>query len=190
MKTRWVAVVGVIVSIVAGILASYLQFVDRKFVIEAALHEETVIRRLYERKEFTERLESALLQRVRDEIVNQANLTNPLVAAEKLVAMEKKIEAVHNQTLALRQAINPTKPEEVLTIARLTDEVKDVREDLSIFRKQMNNQQQSFQTSVVRELKSSSDSTKLILLVLAPLVLNFLYTVWKDIRSAGTKDDS
>jgi hypothetical protein len=41
-------------------------------------------------------------------------------------------------------------------------------------------QQKIFQESILREIKSSNDSTTLILVVLVPLVLNFLYILWID----------
>lgn len=102
---------------------------------------------------------------------------------ESLQNLEGKIEKVSQQTLALRQALNPLKPEEVLTIARLTDEVTKLSKGFDNLSQQLSQNQKEFRESVLRELKSSNDSTNLILVVLIPLVLNFLYTIWKDLRS-------
>jgi uncharacterized protein (UPF0335 family) len=186
MGKKWVAIVGAVVSIVAGILAIYIQLGSRQGTIRLNLNEGPMTGL----EELSKRLKSELIPEISKEILAQANSTTPIFAAEKLAALENRIEAVDNQTLALRQAINPTKPDEVLTIARLTDEIKDIREDFSDVRKQLESQQQSFQSSILRELKSSNDSTTLILVVLVPLILNFLYTVWKDLKSVRSKDDS
>ena len=183
-KARWVATFGALISIIAGTLAFYVQFVDRQSAIQA----ERIATTEQELEDLSKRLTSELLPRLRAEIAAQGKSTTPIVAAEKLAAMEKRIEAVDNRTYALRQAINPTKPDEILTIARLTDEVKDIREDFVSFQKQLEARHQSFQSSILREIKSSNDSTNLILIVLLPLILNFLYTIWKDFKSAGNKD--
>lgn len=47
--------------------------------------------------------------------------------------LENKITIAQQQTLGLRQAINPSKPEEILTIARLTDELKTLRKEAEGF---------------------------------------------------------
>ena len=81
---------------------------------------------------------------------------------QKLKDLENKITIVQQQTLGLRQAINPSKPEEILTIARLTDETKMLRKDTEGFQITMGAQQKLFQDSVLREITSSSASTNLI----------------------------
>ncbi|EGR1045597.1 hypothetical protein [Vibrio cholerae] len=112
-----------------------------------------------------------------------------VVINQKITNLEAKIENINAQTIGLRQAINPTKPDEILTIARLTDEVKFLKTDLDKIEKNMVAQQKAFQDSILRELKSSNDSTTLILVVLLPLVLNFLYTVWKDFKVSAQKKE-
>ena len=64
-----------------------------------------------------------------------------------------------------------------------------MRRDIEDLDSKLSSQQKSFQDSILRELKSSSNSTTLILVVLVPLVLNFLYSVWKDFR-AGRSEES
>jgi len=103
--------------------------------------------------------------------------------------LSEKIIAVENQTIGLRQAINPIKPDEILRIARLKDEVVSLKKNMADLENSITKQQKVFQDSVLREIKSSSDSTTLILVVLLPLVLNFLYTVWKDLRVASKEDE-
>jgi hypothetical protein len=101
---------------------------------------------------------------------------------QKVKDLDQRISTVQDQTLGLRQAINPTKPDEVLTIARLTDETKLIKKDLDTFQNTLIAQQKIFQESVLREIGTADRSTNLILIVLVPLVANFLYTVWKDFR--------
>ena len=184
MNRRGLAtILGAAISMVAVVLAFYVQFVEQRTL---HLQAERMAVTRQEVEDLSKQLENELLPRLLSEIAAQASSTTPVAVAEKLAAMQARIEMIQNRTLALRQAINPTKPDEILTIARLTDEIKDVRGDLTSFRKQLEEQQRSFQSSILRELNSSKESTNLILLVLLPLVLNFLYTVWKDIKSAAT----
>jgi hypothetical protein len=185
-KTQWIAIIGVLTSLVAGVMAFYIQFVGRQYAIEAKLHDAT----RYELKDLSDRLKAEIIPEIKKEMVSQANNSSSIVAAEKFASIEKRIDEVDSKTLGLRQAINPIKPDEVLTIARLTDEVKSIRKDFKDLQSQIRVQQQSFESSILREFKSSNDSTTLILVVLVPLILNFLYTVWKDIKKGKIKDDS
>lgn len=129
-----------------------------------------------------------------DDIVNKKISEAPRINVDaasldvRFKDLDRKITSVSEQTLAVRQAINPLKPDEVLTIARLTDEVKAIDKDFENLKQELSAQQKDFQESVVREIKVSSDSTGLILVVLIPLVLNFLYTVWKDFRKGREAD--
>ncbi len=115
--------------------------------------------------------------------------TPNLRVEEKYLKLEKDIHSItnqiskfENQNLALRQAINPINPEEVLTIARLSDEVKDIRDDFNSLKLNIDTKQNEFRDYILREKETSNKATNLILVVLIPLVLNFLYTVWKDLR--------
>ncbi|EGR0790352.1 hypothetical protein EWS92_22435 [Vibrio vulnificus] len=140
-----------------------------------------------------ELLQNQLKELVDEKIasVPSSEKTEFVVINQKLTNLEAKIKNVSDQTIGLRQAINPTKPDEILKIARLTDEVRVLRSELTKVEKNVVAQQKAFQDSILRELKSSNDSTTLILVVLLPLVLNFLYTVWKDFKvSAQAKEQS
>ncbi|HCE1777954.1 TPA: hypothetical protein NG563_004716 [Vibrio parahaemolyticus] len=149
-------------------------------------------------RELQSKVELELIQTRLTELVDEKIASVPssektefVVINQKLTNLATKIENVSDQTIGLRQAINPTKPDEVLKIARLTDEVKSLRTELTKIEKNVAAQQKAFQDSIIRELKSSNDSTTLILVVLLPLVLNFLYTVWKDFKvSAQEKEQS
>lgn len=95
---------------------------------------------------------------------------------------ELDLESQKEITTSLRQAINPINPDEVLTIARLKDEVTELNKSISSLNENTKVRQQNFEDSIKREISSSNNSTTLILVVLIPLVLNFLYTVWKDFK--------
>jgi hypothetical protein len=121
--------------------------------------------------------------------VSKDDLTNLAITSE-LKKLNIRIDELSNDSLALRQAINPVKPEEILTIARLTDEVKSIRSDFTDLEKSIFEKHREFSGSILRELKSSNDATNLILIVLLPLILNFLYTVWRDLRSERKEEAS
>lgn len=100
----------------------------------------------------------------------------------KLKTLEDNINKQTEITTSLRQAINPLKPEEVLTIVRLKDQIDELNKILKNLDQNLKDRQQNFEDSIKRELSAYNQSTTLILVVLLPLVINFLYTVWKDFR--------
>ena len=93
-----------------------------------------------------------------------------------------EIVPLKDQVEGLRQSINPINPNEILTIARLKDEVIEIKENFSSYKERVDGQQAEFRDYILREKETSNRSTNLILVVLVPLVINFLYTVWKDFR--------
>jgi len=102
----------------------------------------------------------------------------------RLTALQDSINKQSEITTSLRQAIDPLKPDEVLTIVRLKDQIVDLNKDLKNLEESQKDRQQTFEDSIKRETSSSNQSTTLILVVLIPLVLNFVYTVWKDFRKS------
>lgn len=108
----------------------------------------------------------------------------------KLQLLDDKISNLNNSLNALRQSINPLKPEEVLTIVRLQDEVKFIKESIEETKNKLENDQHNFERAIIRELEASNRSTNLILVVLIPLVSNFLYSVWRDRREEKIKKES
>ncbi|HJP18099.1 MAG: hypothetical protein CMD96_06315 [Gammaproteobacteria bacterium] len=177
MKKHWFQIVLGMVTGFAATLAFYYQVSENRY-IQYKL-EDKVIENSYRAEKLQMELEKFLNKKIAEapQKLEGASLN------EKFSKLESKITAIEQQTIGLRQAINPSKPEEILTIARLTDEVNLIRKDISNLDNKLSNQQKGFQESVLREIKSSSDSTTLILIVIVPLVLNFLYTVWKDIKA-------
>lgn len=139
---------------------------------------------IHEYKELNKKLETRIAK-IEDSLPIPDNLLQQSAFSGKLKEVESKIEKVEQSTLALRQAVNPLKPEEVLTIARLTDEIVALKKDYTELKNTTRKDQDSFEQSMLREAKSSNQSTMLILVVLIPLVLNFLYTVWKDLKETN-----
>jgi len=130
------------------------------------------------------------LEKEINRVLSSKPIKNPdyaLIEA-RFTDIEHRIEDINEKNIALRQAINPIKPEEILTIARLTDEVKSLEGDFKELKEILSSQQKNFQSSIIREIDSSSQSTSLILVVLLPLVANFLYTIWKDIKKPGSNE--
>ncbi len=97
--------------------------------------------------------------------------------------LEKQIKEVDEKTLAVRQAINPLKPDEILTIARLTDTITNLKEDFKDLSTQVKLDQKSFKESMLREMQSSNNIFLAILVVLIPLVGNLIHSGYKNIKS-------
>jgi len=128
-----------------------------------------------------------LVAEVESEVKSQlAELRQPQVTAAnseaRLAALEADFEQLQEVQLGLRQALNPVNPEEVLTIARLNDEVKRLSGSLQRSLDDLANDQEEFQTAVRREIDASDKTLNLVLVVLVPLVLNLLYSFWQDRR--------
>ena len=177
MKQHYIAIIAAVITSIVTVIAWYVQ-ISEKRMIEFAVKNEVVESR-YQINELKDELNQLLAK----QLAEAPKSIEIAALDERFKNIEDKIENVKQQTTGLRQAINPTKPEEILTIARLADEVKGMKKDLNDLEQKLSSQQETFQGSILREIKSSSDSTTLILVVLVPLVLNFLYTVWKDIKS-------
>ena len=117
------------------------------------------------------------------------NLSDWLLSAKKIDSFERKmiefeykVENISNVLKALREAIDPDNPEDILTIARLKDEVTMLSKELLIFQTSIVKNQTIFQDSIVRELETRDRFVNIIIVVLIPLVLNMLYTFWRDIK--------
>lgn len=100
----------------------------------------------------------------------------------KLTSLETELQQLKDSYLGLRQAIDPLQPEEVLTIARLGDEVARLSEEIDELSNDLAGDQSAFQTAVRRELDASDKTLSVVLVVLIPLVLNLLYSFWQDRR--------
>lgn len=116
------------------------------------------------------------------------NFNSSNYITQKFSSIDSKQNFVEDKINELRQAINPLKPDEVLTIARLKDDIINLNKDFSSLSENQKSKQKAFEESVRQEMNSSNQSTTLIIVILTPLVLNFLYTVWKDFKKPDKKE--
>lgn len=138
---------------------------------------------------FIESMNDSLLLRIKNEQIslkeqflnlNRDSIPNEIKINEKLKAIDLRLTLLENQTRGLREAINPLQPDEVLTIARLKDGLKIIEEKQKTSTTENQEKFESFKTSILRELDASSKSINWLFLVLIPLVMNLLYSMWKD----------
>lgn len=102
------------------------------------------------------------------------------IAEVDLMKVENRLDDLEHNTLGLRQAFNPISPDEVLTIARLHDEIGNIRAELSRTRESIVSQNSSFQDSVERELASYRSLSNIVIAAIITLALNVLYTMAKN----------
>ena len=126
---------------------------------------------------------------VRLEALIESKLDVPVesLEAKKVLTEVDKLRAdvndVKGMTEGLRQAINPSKPEEVLTIARLSDQVRATKQNVERLETDLKEKHIALRGSVARELDATSNATNLIIVALIPLILNLGYSIWKDRKS-------
>jgi hypothetical protein len=104
----------------------------------------------------------------------------------KLYQINTTLAQYIQQTNALLEAFNPTKPEQVLTIARLKDAVVQIQNDEKNLEDRLKAQQSNFEDSIKRELATSSNSYYWIMFILLPLIIQFFYNIYKDNRKTET----
>ena len=101
-----------------------------------------------------------------------------------------RLESHEDKIQALRQAIDPLRPDEVLTIARLKDSIDVLSRKISELEEGVDAKHDTFKSSVIRELDASSKATNWLFIVLIPLVVNLLYSIWKDRKQSRDKETS
>lgn len=185
MKTKSIfSIIIAVGTILVTLYIAYTEFVqyrERRLLIERQMIE--IAQGRIDIELLQKQLDSEMKKLLNNKLAEIPKSVELASLDQKFKNIDDKIAEVKEQTIGLRQAINPLKPEEILTIARLTDDVKTIRKDLEGLESNISAKQKEFKDSILRELKSSGESTILILVVLIPLVLNFLYTVWKDYKS-------
>lgn len=174
--------------LIVASVATLLAFIATTFQIYQTSTREALEFGLLESRDAIQDLQFELDAAIDARLEALSDLPEPSAINQEILSLQNRINQVSDQTLGLRQAINPEDPEEILTIARLTDEFKILKNDIDSIEGALQSQQRVFQESVRREIDASSSSTTLILVVLLPLVLNFLYTVWKDFRKERSSD--
>lgn len=116
-------------------------------------------------------------------IIGSSKNNKDIGVNQQINKIEKKLNEIDDRTIALKQAINPYRPEEVLTVVRVKDEVNILKNRIEQIYDMLKREQDNFKNAVAREIDATGKSVYLILIVLIPLVFNFLYTtVWKDFR--------
>lgn len=121
--------------------------------------------------------------------LTKENLPKDVYLNQKLEEIDSRLSTVEEQTKGLRQAINPLNPEEILTIARLNDALNAVHEKQLNLTETTEDKFDNFKASVIRELDASSKSINWLFLVLIPVVMNLLYSIWKDNKEKRLKTD-
>jgi len=101
---------------------------------------------------------------------------------QRIEELALDVEKNSESYIALRQSLNPINPDEVLTIVRMMDEVKSLKEVQNNFEKRVEENMKSIGQNVIYRSESSDKTANIILLVLVPIIINFLYTVWKDYK--------
>ncbi|KAF9658344.1 hypothetical protein HBA12_14240 [Tenacibaculum mesophilum] len=158
--------------------------------------EKDLIYMLKERSEFANRINDSLMLQIQKEQnslktlmegISTDSILNDYVLNQRLNEIDKRLNIIQEQNTALRQAINPLNPEEVLTIARLNDGIKLLSENHLNTSKNIDEKFTNFKTSVFRELDASSKSINWLFVVIIPIVMNLLYTIWKDSRKSKSE---
>ena len=122
-------------------------------------------------------------------LYNQLNPDHDSNMNKRLLIIETNLSDLTENHNNLRRSLKPTDIEDILTIPRLQDEVKILGNNLKDLESDLMQRQSSFEASIRTESESADNSTDLILVVLIPLVINFLYTVWKDIKETHKKTE-
>lgn len=114
----------------------------------------------------------------RTEALIEANKRLPAESASKIADLESEVSALSDQTLGLRQAINPSAPEEILTIARLGDQLDQVSRQQLEISNQVEKQLITLKDDMQSEIDRMSAFQLAILAVILPLVFSFIASHW------------
>jgi hypothetical protein len=106
--------------------------------------------------------------------------------AAQVRRLNARVDTATQQTLALRQAITPTHPDEVLTVARLRDQVVGIQSRLEDVRSSTRTDQETFRAFVLRELDTTRELTRVIMGAVFAQALAMLYTAWRERKGTPT----
>ena len=104
---------------------------------------------------------------------------------DRLVDIHQKISILEEKFTAMEHNIDP-KNSEILTIARLKDLVLELQKDQGKFQRQIENDRIRYEQLINDKLSSSRDSVLWLLAIIIPLILNLIYTAWKDLRAMNS----
>ena len=171
-----VSIVSLIIAMIAGTEKGMLT-TERKYASERELEDI----RIY-LKGLEQRIDRIVAS---DSQINDSGITFKF--QNMYAELNSKMNKLSEQTLGIRQAISPLKPDEVLTIARLREAIDLVNKNQSRLESDLNQKMEDFKSSVLREIGSMSKTFTWLFVVLIPLVLNLIYTMWKDRRESKSK---
>lgn len=189
-----IAVFGTIVTVVTMIITVWLKLQDSQLAKYEAERDFQITKHQMKMLEDLETQNDSLYAQLIQvqEIYRGLNIDSSNLISDnsiQLLNVSDRIETLENGFLELesshqrlKRSLKPTEIEDLLTIPRLQDEVKIIKDKLDDLELELSRRQTSFETSIRAEAKSSNQSTNLILVVLIPLIINFLYTVWKDLK--------
>ena len=84
---------------------------------------------------------------------------------------------------------NLLKPDEVVTIVRLKDELSSIQKDQVELKNELTREQENFKAIINNKVEAADKSTNLIFVVLLPIVLNFVYQVYRDRKDTSRKQE-
>ncbi|MBI9112267.1 hypothetical protein [Maridesulfovibrio ferrireducens] len=93
--------------------------------------------------------------------------------ANKIANLENRINQTSNQTLALRECISPLNPDQIISIARLTDLTIQNQKEIKELKENLNQTFFKYSASINSELNFNKNLTSGILVTL----VSFLFTV-------------
>ena len=181
---QFIAIITIVITITAFAYTLYNRFKTKTYDADFDKIELLKFKLDSINKEITNRKQEALIRTEVQRLLVHSPTTDSLLIKLRLGEMSNNLNKYIRITEGLRQAFNPTKPEEVLTIVRLKDEVDELKQHNKDLEDKLKEQQAIFEDSIKRELATTSNSNYWIMVILIPLVLQFAYNIWKDSKQA------
>ena len=176
------ATAGAVAAIIGALLIQLPRHRARDSIIEFEVARTKLLERLGGGEMETRKLIDKAVERGFITRAKSLEDIKPIVEIENL---RTEVNDLKHMTLGLRQAINPENPEEILTIARLSDQVKTTKERFDRLEHDLDKKYGEFVAIVTRELDRVGNSTILIVVALIPLLLGWGFTAWKSWKSVG-----
>ncbi len=125
---QFVAAVGLGITAIA-FAASFLSFTDTSPEVKIAKHQTRQDKEIIRLKENILML-NVLFDNMKASGTSQQNKKSNLPS--NILLLKNRTAAIEKELKGFRQAFNPSKPEEVITIVRLKDEIKLLHKDIKI----------------------------------------------------------
>lgn len=98
----------------------------------------------------------------------------------RLKLLELRVDSISKKTTVIKNALNPTEADQMLIIPRLNDQVISVKTEFERMEKYIDKEMKLYRDTIIREVDSLSRTTNLIVFAIIPLVVNVLYSMWRD----------